>query len=75
MSVSIPNKDKIVLDRFEVIKAKGKLNGGLRDLELKITEKLITSTLETDEAKNFMAEIPSLDDVLPAAPELKALTK
>lgn len=45
----------------------------LRTLELETLEKISVAGLETDDARDFMTEIPDIDKLLPAPAQVKAL--
>jgi hypothetical protein len=71
-TVSIKDEDQIIERRMQEIRDKGPLNGGLRSLELKLTEKILVGSLEGSDAKEIMAEIPSIDDIIPLTTSMSA---
>lgn len=75
-NIKPPNYDKhedldeeqdLLYDRYRSVKE------GLQDEKSRLLRQLVLNTLKTDEAKAFLSEIPTAEDVLPTPDFIKAL--
>lgn len=68
------NIDQLVKNKAAVLyKEHGAAEINLRTLELETLEKISVAGIESDEAKDFLGEIPNIDTLLPAPEALKEL--
>lgn len=62
-------------DFADILKGYNAAKLNLRTMKLEIQEKIAVSGLETDEAQKFLANIPSIDNLLPAPEDIPELQK
>lgn len=73
-TVEPKNIDKSVRVRTdEVLGEFNSAGHNLRTMKLNILENISVAGLESEEAKDFLGEIPKIDDLLPAPEDIKAL--